>query len=182
MLCSFQDYPLTWRGLEPSPPSVPQVSRREEPWYTPWGTEVVAVSCPLPSLTPIWLPLPSLALEGPSPFLTQSAPAPINMGCPDQGHPWRSPWESTGRGQRCLSRSKWLLPSWSAPPPGLTSQRAPPSRDLTFLARRGWPRELSKQASTPTTFGGDRGALGRRRAGSPAETWGPFGCPLRRRY
>lgn len=110
MLCSFHDYPLTWRGLEASLPTVPQVSQREKP-CTPWGTEVVACPAPLPSLAPTWLPLPSLALEGPSPLLTQSTPAPINMGCPDQGHPWRSPWESTGRGQRCLSRSKWLSPS-----------------------------------------------------------------------
>ena len=158
-----------------------QVSQRERPWY-PLGNRGGGMSCPVPSLTPTWLPLPSLPLEGSSPLLTQSTPAPINMGCPDQGHPWRSCWESTDRVQRCLSRSKWLSPSWSAPPPGLTAQRAPSSRDLTFLAGRGWLRELSVQASTLATFGGDKGAWEGRGLGVLQRPGGPFGCPLRRRY
>ena len=84
MLCSFHDYPLTWRGLEASLPTVPQVSQREKP-CTPWGTEVVACPAPLPSLAPTWLPLPSLALEGPSPPPDPIYPRPNKYGVSRSG-------------------------------------------------------------------------------------------------
>lgn len=182
MLCSFHAYPLTWRGLEASLPTVPQVSQREKP-CTPWGTEVVACPAPLPSLTPTWLPLPSLALEGPSPAPDPIYPRPNKYGVSRSGTSLEEPLgvhrqrlEMPEQKQVALSQLR------STPPPGLTSQRAPSSRDLTFLAGRGWLRELSVQASTRATFGGDKGAREGRGLGVLQRPGGPFGCPFRRRY
>lgn len=76
--------PLTWswRALEPSPSLVPEVSQGEKPWYPLGNRGGGSVPAPFPSLTPSWFPLPSHALEGPSPPPSPVYPSPIKDGMP----------------------------------------------------------------------------------------------------
>ena len=80
--------------------------------------EVPSLPAPLPSLTPTWLPLPSLALEGPSPAPDPIYPRPNKYGVSRSGTSLEEPlgviW---GQGQgphsspdgrlRCVSVSSW---------------------------------------------------------------------------
>lgn len=76
--------PLTrsWRALESSPFLVPEVSQGENPWYPLGNRGGGSVPAPFPSLSPTWFPLPSHALEGPSPPPSPVYPSRIKDGMP----------------------------------------------------------------------------------------------------